>query len=421
MKQVLIIDESPLFREYLRVKLQENGIEVNIGISTMDGVSKMRVMAPDLIILDYNLSRQGFMEVLRQKKTDLNTTNTPVIILAGQIDQNQLIELVPYNVKKVFSKPIKVDAILTTISDILGMPLTIDETPSIVEVHVNDSIIFIEIAKGLNRDKIELLRLKITELIELYEIRVPKVIIMLSDMKLNFADAPNMQKLLNTVLQSSKAKLRYIRVLTKDDFARQFIQGRKEYEDIEVVTNLQYAMEGLLALPDSSLEHAEKKAEIIGDRILRAKTKESSEAMVLKFDTESKNASFELMKNSLQNCTIAIIDDDFIIQEMIKNTFSKTGATVYAYSDGEAFLNIVGSMKFDLAFLDLNMPKIDGLQVLKTLQFMNIRFPIIVVSSNLQRDAMLKVIQLGIKSYLIKPLNPEDIFRKSMEILKSNF
>ena len=421
MKQILIIDESSLFREYLRLKLEDNNIEATIGINAMDGISKMRNMAPDLIILDYHLGRQGFMEVLRQKKADLNTTNTPVIIMAQQIDQKRLIELVPYNVKKVFTKPVKVDALFVTISEILGTPLTMDESPSIVEVHVNDSIIFIEIAKGLNRDKIDLLRFKITELIELYEIRVPKVIIMLSDIKLSFADTPNMQKLLNTILQASRTKQRYIRVLTRDDFVRQFIQGRDEYSDIEVVTNLQFAMDGLLAIADGSMEESEKKAEIIGDRILQAKTRDEGEAMVLKFDAEARDASFELMKESMQNLNIAVIDDDFIIQEMIKNTFSKTGATVHGFMDGDDFLKAVDKMDFDIAFLDLNMPKTDGFQVLMALQARDIHYPVIVLSVNLQRETMIRAIQMGVKSYLIKPLKPEDIFRKTVEILKASF
>ncbi|MCL2232786.1 MAG: response regulator, partial [Treponema sp.] len=242
MKHILIIDESSLFREYLRFKLEENGLEVTISISAVDGVTKMRNIVPDLVVMDYHLSRQGIMEVLKQKKADPNTIHIPVIILAQHIDQRRLIELIPYNVKKVFNKPVKVDALFATLSELLGIPFSIDESPGIVEVHVNDNIIFIEIAQGLNRDKLDLLRFKITELINLYEIKVPRVIVMLSNIKLGFADAPNMEKLLETVIQASKTKLRYIRLLTRDTFVRQFIKGHKEYEDIEVVSNLQYAV-----------------------------------------------------------------------------------------------------------------------------------------------------------------------------------
>jgi len=387
----------------------------------MDGISKMRNNAPDLIILDYLLSRQGFMEVLRQKKANPNTVNTPVIILAQHIDQKRLIELVPYNVKKVFTKPVKIDTLFTTISELLGVPFNVDESPGIVEVHVNDSIIFIEIAQGLNRDKMDLLRFKIIELIELYEIRLPKVIIMISDIKLSFADAPNMQKLLDIILQASRAKLSYIRVLTKDDFVRQYIAGQKEYAGIEVVTNLQYAMDGLLAEIDRGMDHAGKKAEIISDRILQAKQKEDGESMALKFDAEEKITSLELMKDSIQNLRIAVIDDDFVIQELIKNTFQKAGAFVFTYSDGDEFLAVADKEAFDLAFLDLNMPRVNGFEVLKVLQTRDIRYPVIVLSAVTQRETVIKAFQMGIKSYLVKPLKPEDIFRKTLEIMKANF
>jgi DNA-binding response OmpR family regulator len=360
------------------------------------------------------------MEVLKQKKANPNTVNVPVVIMAQHIDQKRLIELVPYNVKKVFTKPVKIDALFLTLGELLKAPFRIDESPGIVEVHVNDNIIFIEIAQGLNQDKMDLLRFKIIELIELYQIKVPKVIVMLSDIRLSFADGPNMQKLMETIIRSSQAKLRNIRLLTKDDFARQFIQGRKEYSDIEAVTNLQYAMDGLLA-EISQDDTGEKKAEIIGDRILSADTSAGEESMALKFHAEAKGAGFDDMKESLQNLRIAAVDDDLIIQELIKNTFAASGAVIKTYSDGSEFLADLDAETFDLAFLDLMMPQVDGFEVLKALQARDIRYPVIVLSAITQRETVIKAFQMGIKSYLVKPLKPADIFTKSMEILKANF
>jgi len=59
MKQVVIIDESPLFREYLRIKLSNAGLEVSVAINGLDGIAKIRNNLPDLVIIDYNLSRQS--------------------------------------------------------------------------------------------------------------------------------------------------------------------------------------------------------------------------------------------------------------------------------------------------------------------------------------------------------------------------
>jgi DNA-binding response OmpR family regulator len=423
MKQVLIIDESPLFREYLRIKLTENDIDVHISVNTLDGISKIRNVSPDLIIMDYHLSRQGCMEVLKAKRADINAVNIPVIVMAQRIDQKKILELVPYNVKKVFTKPVKIDALFIILSEILQVPFAVDESPGIVEVHVNDDIIFIEIAQGLNRDKLGLLRFKIAELIELYEIKVPKVSVMLSDIHLTFADAPNLQTLLDVVMLASRARRRYIRLLTRDTFVRQYIEGRKDCREIEVVSNLQYAMDGLLAELDKSMEYAEKKAEIIGDRILSAGPEAEGGAMQLRFDAETKPKKLdpEALQESMQNYRIAVVDDDFIIRELIKNTFKKTGAGITDFADGGDYLAVAENEKFDLVFLDLMMPVVDGFAVLNALRTKDIRQPVIVLSAVTQRDTVIKAFRMGVKSYLTKPLKPDDIFKKAIEILKPDF
>lgn len=421
MKQVLIVLESPLFREYIRPKLEENGVKVSVAVSPFDGISKMRNLVPDLIILDYLENRDDFMELLKQKKQDPNCSKTPIIVFAQEIEHGQLLELVPYNVKKVFNKPIKIDALFSTLSEILGIPFRIDRSPGIMEVHVNESIIFIEIAQGLNRDKLDILRFKISELIDLYKIRTPKVIILLSDINLGFADAPNLQKLLDTVFKASKAKVNYIKILTQDDFIRHFMRSQPEYAGIEVASNLHLAIDGLVKDKGGGTVEAGERAEIIGGIILNAKTSEDEEAMLLKFDAETKKESFRHIRELLENSRIAVIDEDPVIRDMIKNTFRTTSASIYNFADGGEFLKVIDSREFDLAFLDISMSKTDGIEVLENLNARNIKYPVIALSAAGGRGTMIKAIQMGIKSYLIKPLKPEDIFMKSIEILKANF
>jgi DNA-binding response OmpR family regulator len=424
MKHVLVIDESPLFREYLRMKLSDNGLDVSAAINGLDGISKMRNNPPDLIIMDYNLnkSRQSALDVLREKKANPNTSAIPVIITAKKIDQKNIIELVQFNVKKVFSKPIKIDTLLLTLTEILGVTFEVDETPCIIEAHVNDEIVFIEIAKGLNRDKLDLLRFKIIELIELYEIRIPKVIVMISDIQMGFADAPNLQKLLDTVLQASRAKHQDIRILTKDEFAKKFVQSQKEYEDIEVVSNLLHAIDGLLSALDKSLEYGGKKAEIISDKILSAEQHTEAESMHLRFDAETKrNMKLEDIANTGKSLKFAVVDDDIVIQELISKTFQKINTKICSYSDGDQFMNAVATENFDLVFLDLLMPVKDGFQVLKELKTRKIPVPVIVLSAVTQRETVIRAFNMGVKSYLTKPIKPEDFLVKSMEILRTNF
>jgi DNA-binding response OmpR family regulator len=421
MKQVLIIDESPLFREYLREKLTQNKLEVAIAANVLEGISRTRTMVPDLIIMDYYLACQGDMQLLIKKRESPTTAGIPVIITAQRLDQQRIIELLSFNVKKVFAKPVKIDAFFATLSEMLGVKFALDDTPGIVDVHVNDNIIFIEMAQGFNRDKLDLLRFKIIELVELYDIKIPKVIIMLSDMQLNYADGPNLEKLMDTVLQASGVSDSNIRVLTRDEFVRQVIAGQKRYAGVETVDNLQAAMGGFL--PDHEAQSGDgENPGIPGDKLLRSNLQAPSESVHFRFNSErNPRLTIDEIKEFLGDLRIAVVDDDFIIQEMIKNTFRRINASVSTYSDGGEFLAAAEKEVFSLVFLDLMMPRVDGFSVLRTLQVNRIEQPVVVLSAVSQREAVIRAFRMGVKSYLIKPLKPDDIFRKSLEILKANF
>ncbi len=420
-KNVLVIDESDLFREYLKSRISSSGAEVEGAINGLDGVVKLRNGLPDLVVLDYHLTRKTCKEVLEEKNRNPNTASIPVILTAQKIDKNRLLELVPFNIRKVFMKPIKMDGLYAALTEILGLRFEIDTTPCVIEAHVNDNIVFVEIAKGLNREKIDLLRFKVAELLELYSIANPRVLVMLSDMELSFVDGPNMELLLRTLLDSTKAKARHFKVLTNSGFAREFISGRPEFSEIEVLSNLQYALDGLVTEVDA--EAGERKAELVAERILSAQTHEAArESVEMRFEAEGKRKlSIETMRETGKGLSIAVVDDDFVIQELVKTTFAAIGATVSPYQDGREFMEAARSRSFDLVFLDLLMPGMGGFEVLSRMHAEDIEAPVIVLSAVSQREAVLRAFQAGVKSYLIKPLKPDQILRKTLEILKANF
>ena len=189
MKKILVIEESPLVREYLSKKLADYGIEVIQSANGLDGMLKMRSELPDLIIMDYMLTRKSALEVLQEKQRNPNLGNVPVILMASKLSSQHIVELARYGVKKVFNKPLKLDALLDALSEFLGLTLTLDPTPSIIEAHFNDDILFIEVAQGLNTEKIVLLKYKIRELLSLYNLKVPKVLIMLAGLELGPGDS----------------------------------------------------------------------------------------------------------------------------------------------------------------------------------------------------------------------------------------
>jgi len=421
---VLIIDESDLFREYLKSRLLRAGLGAEVAINGLDGISKMRNDPPDLIVMDYHLTRKTCQEVLQEKARNPNTAGIPVVLTAQKIDKNRLLELVQYNIRKVFMKPIKMDAFFQIMTEITGARFEVDKTPCIIEAHVNDNIVFVELAKGINREKVDLLRFKIRELLDLYAIQKPRILLMLADMELSFVDGENLAFLLETIAQASGAKARHIKVLTRSGFAKDFVAGRPEFADIEVVSSLEYALDGLVAEATRAADAPEEKAAIITDRILSTQGAASgAESIEMRFETESPKQQFsiEAAKNLGDGLSIAVVDDDFVIQELLKTTFELINATVTTFSNGREFLNAVQSRVFDLVFLDLRMPELDGFGVLAELRAQDLDMPIIVLSAVTQRESVVKAFKGGVKSYLVKPLKPEQILRKTLEILKANF
>ncbi len=422
-KTILIVDESDLFREYVKSRLAQFNLDVETAINGLDGTAKIRNVLPDAVLLDYHLSRKTCREVLEEKARNPNAAGIPVILTAQKIDKSRLLELMSFNIKKVLMKPIKIDVLYQTLSELLGVQFEIDTTPCVIEAHVNDAILFIEIAQGMNREKIELLRFKIAELLELYGIARPRVLVMISDMELSFVDGPNLEALLDTVLASSRAKNRHLKILTRSGFVRAFVQGRGAYADIEVVDDLRKAMDGLLADPGTGDSESER-GQIISDRILSADRKESSqESVEMRFDSEArKTLSLETLRETGKGLDIAVVDDDFVIQELIKTSFGAISARVTPYSEGRSFLEAMrNGASYDLVFLDILMPGMNGYEVLDGLRAGEIDVPVIILSALGQKEAVLKAFQRGVKSYLIKPLKPEQILRKALEILKANF
>ncbi len=419
MKKILVIDESTLVRDYLVKKLEEYGFEVAVAVNGLDGASKMRIEMPDLVIMDYFLSRTSSIELLEKKKSDPNVSNIPVIMASTKIDRQKLVQVAKYNVKKFFNKPIKIDSLLRTVSELLGVEVTLDDTPCIIEAHFNDDILFIEVAQGLNKEKIELLRYKIEELLDLYEVRVPKVLLMMVGVEVTANDSLKLATLLNTVIEYTRAKPRDIKILTNNEFVTRYISGNDDYNEIEVADALDKAISSLLG--DKAGSVMDQRRGVVGDEFLRASSprKEGGESFQMKFEGE--RLEHPDLADVSEGRRIIVVDDDMVIRELIKAAFSDTKFQIETYEDGRTFVEAADVESADLIFLDLMMPEMNGFDVLKVLKEREVSVPIIVLSALSKRESVVEALKFGVKSYVIKPLKPEWIRKKATEVLALSF
>ncbi len=105
--------------------------------------------------------------------------------------------------------------------------------------------------------------------------------------------------------------------------------------------------------------------------------------------------------------SILIVDDNVVIQQIMKLALEQNGHHVTLASDGQEAIELMHAHFFDLILLDIMMPKMTGFQVLEYMAKKPelAAIPVIVVSADPQIDSAIRCIQLGAEDYLMKPPN----------------
>ncbi|WP_052757504.1 response regulator transcription factor [Sphingobium chungbukense] len=115
--------------------------------------------------------------------------------------------------------------------------------------------------------------------------------------------------------------------------------------------------------------------------------------------------------------TILIVDDDPHIRQLLVFAFGKAGLGTIEAADGEQALAEVERHAPDLVILDINMPRMDGLEVCRRLRAQN-DVPIFFLSSRDDEIDRVLGIELGGDDYVVKPFSPREVVARSMAILR---
>jgi two-component system, OmpR family, response regulator len=115
--------------------------------------------------------------------------------------------------------------------------------------------------------------------------------------------------------------------------------------------------------------------------------------------------------------TILIADDDSHIRELLAFAFAKAGLETVEAADGEAALATVARQHVDLVVLDINMPRLDGLETCRRLRAAG-DMPILFLSSRDDEIDRVLGIELGADDYVVKPFSPREVVARSMAILR---
>lgn len=115
---------------------------------------------------------------------------------------------------------------------------------------------------------------------------------------------------------------------------------------------------------------------------------------------------------------ILIIEDDNFLLEMVVKAGKQGGFDIDIAVDGEEGFTKAKNGDYDLILLDLILPKMHGLELLKKLRSENIMTPVVVLSNLYDKETLDTANSLGIKDYIIKAqTTPSEIIEKVKIIL----
>ena len=118
--------------------------------------------------------------------------------------------------------------------------------------------------------------------------------------------------------------------------------------------------------------------------------------------------------------TILIVDDEPVARTLAQKRIAEQGYNIITAANGEEALAVLETTKPDLILLDVEMPKMNGYTFMGELATKNLnpRIPVIVLTAHEEMGPIFK--RHGVRGYLIKPLNIDDVVAKIKELIGPN-
>jgi CheY-like chemotaxis protein len=124
-------------------------------------------------------------------------------------------------------------------------------------------------------------------------------------------------------------------------------------------------------------------------------------------------------KEAVQSNEVLLAEDDMLIGRFLASSLNAAGFHVTHVRDGKAALDAVHAKNFGAVILDINMPEVDGYQVLSEIRaLVGETTPVAIISSRHQEQDILRAFDLGVDDYLTKPFNPSEVVARIRRLVR---
>jgi len=113
--------------------------------------------------------------------------------------------------------------------------------------------------------------------------------------------------------------------------------------------------------------------------------------------------------NRIPPLSILIVDDEPIVVQSLGDWFRQDGHKVDTAQNSREALGLVGEKDYDLAFLDIKMPGVDGLELQQRLAAAKPDLTVIIMTAYASVDTAVKALKAGAYDYIAKPFDPEEL------------
>lgn len=119
MTHILIIDDSPTERHFLKSILIENGYEISLAENGEQGIEKAKSVLPDLILMDVVMPGMNGFQATRFLTKSPETADIPVLIVSTKSDQADQVWANRQGAKAYITKPVDGESLLESVKTYL--------------------------------------------------------------------------------------------------------------------------------------------------------------------------------------------------------------------------------------------------------------------------------------------------------------
>lgn len=115
---------------------------------------------------------------------------------------------------------------------------------------------------------------------------------------------------------------------------------------------------------------------------------------------------------------ILVVDDEPAISTLLKYSLEQNGYQVIVATDGKSAYDLISEQSFDAVLLDLMLPIMDGMTVLKNVRQDKITTPVLLVTAKGDEFDRVFGLELGADDYITKPFSPREVVARLKAVLR---